>query len=101
FRTIRGTFIASLLVIVGMWLERFLIVVPSLAYKHMPYAWGTYQPSWVEITITAGTFSAMILLYLLFSKVVPIISVWELKVGLRRAAEPRPAEAVMVEVAQR
>ncbi len=79
FRTITGTAIASTTVVIGMWLERFLIIVPSLSRKYLPYSWGTYRPSWVEITITAGTFAAMALLYMLFSKVVPIISVWELK----------------------
>jgi molybdopterin-containing oxidoreductase family membrane subunit len=64
-----------------MWLERFLIIVPSLSHKYLAYSWGTYRPTWVEITITVGTFAAMGLLYMLFSKVVPIISVWELKAG--------------------
>ena len=97
-RTIGGTFIASLAVIVGMWLERFLIVVPSLAYKHIPYAWGTYEPSWVEISITAGTFAAMILLYLLFAKVAPIISIWELKAGMGQPTQPQPAGIAEAEV---
>ena len=91
-RTITGTMIASLFVIVGMWLERFLIVVPSLSFKHLPYAWGDYRPSWVEITILAGTFAAMILLYLLFSKLVPIISIWELKGSPKAQGRPAPAE---------
>ena len=91
-RTITGTMIASLFVIVGMWLERFLIVVPSLSFKHLPYAWGDYRPSWVEITILAGTFAAMILLYLLFSKLVPIISIWELKGSPQAQGRPAPAE---------
>ena len=91
-RTITGTLIASLFVIVGMWLERFLIVVPSLSFKHLPYAWGDYRPSWVEITILAGTFAAMILLYLLFSKLVPIISIWELKGSPQAQGRPAPAE---------
>ncbi len=99
-RTIRGTLIASLAVIVGMWLERFLIVVPSLAYKHIPYAWGTYAPSWVEISITAGTFAAMILLYLLFAKVAPIISIWELKAGMEQRAQPQPVGIAAAEVAR-
>jgi Ni/Fe-hydrogenase subunit HybB-like protein len=80
-RTITGTAIASATVVIGMWLERFLIIVPSLSHKYLPYSWGTYRPTWVEIMITAGTFAAMALLYMLFSKVVPIISVWELKAG--------------------
>ena len=80
-RTITGCVIASSTIIVGMWLERFLIVVPSLATKHLPYAWSYYRPQPVEILITIATFAAMVLLYTLFSKAVPIISVWELKVG--------------------
>jgi Ni/Fe-hydrogenase subunit HybB-like protein len=86
-RTITGTVIASSTVVVGMWLERFLIVVPSLSRKYLPYAWGSYRPTWVELTITAGTFAGMALLYLLFSKAVPIISIWELKVGLQKKPE--------------
>jgi len=84
-RTITGTAIASLTVVMGMWLERFLIIVPSLSHKYLTYGWGTYRPTWVEITITVGTFCAMALLYMIFSKVVPIISIWELKAGLQQA----------------
>lgn len=90
-RTIAGTVAASLTVIVGMWLERFLIIVPSLANKHLPYAWGAYRPTWVEVTITLATFAAMGLLYVIFSKVVPIISIWELKVGERHDGTPATA----------
>jgi Ni/Fe-hydrogenase subunit HybB-like protein len=81
FRTISGCVIASSTIVVGMWLERFLIVVPSLATKQLPYSWSSYRPQPVEIMITIATFAAMVLLYTLFAKLVPIISVWELKVG--------------------
>jgi Ni/Fe-hydrogenase subunit HybB-like protein len=80
-RTIAGCVVASFGVLVGMWLERFLIVVPSLGHKYLPYSWGTYRPRPVELLITTSTFAAMCLLYTLFAKFVPIISVWELKVG--------------------
>ena len=80
-RTITGALIASCGVVVGMWLERFLIIVPSLGHKPLPYSWGTYSPQPVEIFIMAATFAAMVLLYTLFAKFVPIISIWELKVG--------------------
>jgi Ni/Fe-hydrogenase subunit HybB-like protein len=86
-RTIAGCVIASFGVLIGMWLERFLIVVPSLGHKYLPYAWGTYRPRPVEIIITISTFAAMTLLYVLFSKFVPIISIWELKVGEHAAPE--------------
>ena len=76
-RSIPTIAISSATVIVGMWLERFLIVVPPLATPHLAAAEGTYVPSWVELSITVGTFAAMALLYLLFVKVVPIIAIWE------------------------
>jgi Ni/Fe-hydrogenase subunit HybB-like protein len=86
-RTIAGCVIASFGVLIGMWLERFLIVVPSLGHKYLPYSWGTYRPRPVEIIITVSTFAAMTLLYVLFAKFVPIISIWELKVGEHAAVE--------------
>jgi molybdopterin-containing oxidoreductase family membrane subunit len=96
-RTITGTVIASLTIIVGMWLERFLIIVPSLANKNLPYSWGFYRPQPVEIMITIATFAAMALLYVLFSKAVPIISIWELKVGKRSRPVLTPQEGEEVE----
>src|SRR5215212_7394162 len=81
FRTVTGCVIASLGVVIGMWLERYLIIVPALGHKYLPYSYGTYGPRPVEIVITAATFAAMVLLYALFAKVVPIISMWELKAG--------------------
>ena len=93
-RTITGTVIASFTIVVGMWLERYLIIVPSLARKYLPYSWGSYWPKWPEITITVGTFAGMALLYLLFTKVVPIISMWELKAGQRHRPEASAAPQV-------
>src|SRR6266850_1362634 len=90
-RTITGCVVASCSVLVGMWLERFLIIVPSLGHKYLPYSWGVYRPRPVEILITISTFAAMGLLYMLFAKLVPIISIWELKVGYH-APHPLPAE---------
>jgi Ni/Fe-hydrogenase subunit HybB-like protein len=92
-RTITGCVIASCTVVVGMWLERFLIVVPSLGHKYLPYTWGTYRPRPVEIMIVGSTFAAMILLYVLFSKLVPIISIWELKVGEQYVPDATPRAA--------
>ena len=80
-RSITTAVIASCGVIVGMWLERFLIVVPSLARKGSPYSWGSYTPEWPEVVIMVSSFAAMALLYVLFSKLVPLISVWELRSG--------------------
>jgi molybdopterin-containing oxidoreductase family membrane subunit len=80
-RTIAGAVVASLGVVVGMWLERFLIIVPGLSHKSLPYSWGGYSPRPTEIVIMIATVAAMGLLYVLFAKVVPILSIWEMKVG--------------------
>ena len=91
-RTITGTVIASIGIVIGMWLERFLIVIPSLSYKQLSYSWGSYTPQWPELTIMAATFAAMALLYILFCKFIPVISIWELRVGTH--PEMKVAESV-------
>jgi molybdopterin-containing oxidoreductase family membrane subunit len=57
FRTITGCVLASVCVIAGMWLERFLIIVPSLGHKYLPYSFGIYRPQPVEIIIAGATFA--------------------------------------------
>ena len=64
-----------------MWLERFIIVVPTLANPRLAYGVGSYLPSWVEFGETAGCFALFILFYLLFTKLFPIISIWEIREG--------------------
>ncbi len=90
-RTIAGTVIASVGVVIGMWLERFLIIVPTLAQPRMPFNWGSYRPTWVEIVITAGTFGYFVLLYAIFTKVFPIVAVWEYKEGLTVSSQEHGA----------
>src|SRR6266849_5076570 len=78
-RTIQTAAISSACVLIGMWLERYLIVVPTLTNPRLTSATSFYFPSWVELTITAATFAGMVMLYLLFAKLFPIIAVWEFK----------------------
>ena len=75
--TIPMILIAAVLVNIGMWIKRFVIVVPTLEVPLMPYEFGSYTPTWVEVSITAGTFAAFILILAIFAKVVPLISIWE------------------------
>lgn len=84
-RTITGTVIVSLFVNVGMWLERFLVIIPTLSHPRLPYPRGLYHPTWVEWSITLGSFSGFILLYLIFAKLFPVVSIWELKEGKEKA----------------
>ncbi|MBI2834504.1 MAG: polysulfide reductase NrfD [Acidobacteria bacterium] len=85
-RTIKGTLIASISVNLGMWLERFTIVVPSLSNPRVPIHTFLYAPSWVEWSLMAGCFAAFTLLYMGFTKLFPIISIWELQAAEAEAA---------------
>ena len=85
-RTIAGTVIASISVNIGMYLERFIIVVPSLSQPRLPHASSvTYSPTWVEWSILAGCTAAFILMYVLFTKVFPIVSIWEVQEGREKS----------------
>ncbi len=81
FRTVGGSLLAAIAVNVGMWIERYTIVVPSLARPRLPLATGYYLPSLVEILLTLAFFSGFTLLYLLFTKIFPIVSIWEVQEG--------------------
>jgi len=85
WRTVRGTVIASLTVIVGMWLERWTIVVPSLSHPRLPGSPGQYFPSWVEWMIFIGCVATFVLLYMVFTKLFPIVSIWEVREGREQA----------------
>jgi len=68
-------------VLVGMWLERFLIVVPSLSLPRLAYTIGEYAPTWVELAIAIGSLGAFVFLYLAFTQLAPIVSIWEIREG--------------------
>lgn len=97
FRNVKGIVVASLLANIGMWLKRYVIVVPTLSSPYMPPSTAagshlTYIPTWVEWTITAAAFAASCLLYILFSKIFPIVSIWEVAEGAERKPAAQPNE---------
>jgi Ni/Fe-hydrogenase subunit HybB-like protein len=71
--------IVAVLINVGMWFERYNIIVSSLAEDFLPGSWGHYEPSWIEIGITFGSFGWFFFWFLLFCKYFPIISLSEIK----------------------
>ena len=86
FRSVRRSvammFWTSILVNIGMWIERFLIIVPSLMRKQsLSFNWGSYSPSPVEFLIVCGSFGLVFLGMLVFSKLLPIIPVADAKEG--------------------
>lgn len=78
-RNLLFLFVASIFVNIGMWLERFVIIVTTLSRDFDPYSWGTYTPSFVEIGITVGSFGMFFFLFLLFAKLLPVLSITEVK----------------------
>jgi molybdopterin-containing oxidoreductase family membrane subunit len=70
-----------------MWLERFVIIVPTLTRQRMPVDGAYYIPTWVEWSILTGCISLFMLLYVLFTKVFPIVPVWEIREGREKAAQ--------------
>ncbi len=88
FKKVRTTpwllLVATLLVNVGMFTERVLIVVGSLQRNFLPFNWGDYSPTWVEVSIVVMTFAGFALLYTIFSRIFPYVPVWEIKEGRLR-----------------
>jgi len=76
------TVAVSVGITMGMWIERYLIVATSLPRKFLPYMWHDYAPSLVEILMTIGSFMFFILLFLLFIKLWPSVSIYEVKEDL-------------------
>ena len=76
-----ATAIVGLGVLVGMWIERFLIVVGTLSLPRLDFTPGSYTPSLVEIGILIGSFGLFALLYFLFVQFAPIVSIWEVREG--------------------
>ncbi len=78
-RSIPILFVASLLVNVGMWFERFVIIVTSLHRDFLPSSWTMYTPTWVELGILAGSFGLFFTMYLLFLRFAPAVAFHEVK----------------------
>jgi len=70
----------GLLINVGMYWERYLIVPVMLTINRMPFTWKLYQPG-VEIYLTIGTFSMFLLFYMIASRLIPLVPVWEVQEG--------------------
>ncbi len=91
-QSIPALFLLSLFINLGMWFERFVIIVVSLSHEYEPFAWGHYTPSWVEWTILAGSFGWFFMWFLLFAKNFPTVSIAEVKeiipMPRKRAAHP-------------
>jgi molybdopterin-containing oxidoreductase family membrane subunit len=69
----------AILVNVGMWFERFVIIVTSLSRDYLPSSWGYFKPTWVDLLTLAGSFGLFLTLFLLFLRFVPMFAIAEVK----------------------
>ena len=88
FRAVRRSFmwmtVVTISINIGMWLERFMIIVPGLARKQeLSFSWATYHPSIVEILFIIGSFAFASMMLLLFGRFVPLVPVYDIKEGER------------------
>jgi molybdopterin-containing oxidoreductase family membrane subunit len=78
-------FIVATFVTIGMWFERFVIIVTSLHRAWLPGEWHMFHPTFVDIMTFAGTFGIFLTLFLLFLRVIPVFAMAELKAVLPQA----------------
>ena len=76
-RNIIGMVVASVFVDIGMWMERYFIVVGGTSLPTMPYEAATYFPKWVEWSIMAAAFAGFTLIITIAVKILPVIAIWE------------------------
>jgi len=72
-------FVLSVLINIGMWFERYVIIITGLSREYDPAVWGIYTPSWFEIGIVAGSFAFFAHLFLIFLKIFPVVAIAEMK----------------------
>lgn len=77
---VTSTVIASICVVIGMWLERWNIVVPTLTHPRL-ILWSEYTPTSTELILTAASFALFIFLFLVMFKLFPPVSIWEIAEG--------------------
>jgi len=96
-RNVTFTFIMSIVVNIGMWFERFVIIVTSLYRDARPAAWTYYSPTWPEVGFYLGTFGLFFTCFFLFAKYFPVIAVAEIKFVLKTSGESFKNEMVAIE----
>lgn len=88
-----AVWILSIIINIGMWFERFVIVVSSLHREFLPSNWSYYRPTWVDVCTFAGSFGLFFTFFLLFLRFLPAVSVAELKGIASRTAPVNPGAA--------
>src|SRR5215469_9506902 len=81
-------FVVSILVNIGMWFERFVIIVVGLHRAFLPSGWGMFYPTVFDVGILIGSFGLFFTCFLLFIRFLPMIAMWEIKGVVEEARLP-------------
>ncbi len=86
-------FLISVGVLIGMWLERFMLIVTALYEDYLPSSWGMFYPTAWDLAFLAGSIGLFFALYLLFARRLPVVSMFELRKLLHRRTAPADGSA--------
>lgn len=86
-RSLLFTFIISIVVNIGMWFERYVIIVTSLHRDYLPSSWSMHYPSHIDIGVYLGTIGLFFVFFLLFARFFPVLALNEVKTILKSSGE--------------
>ncbi len=96
--SVAAIFTVAVIINIGMWTERAVIIIPSLARRNDPSVWHNYFPTWVELSVFAGSIAFFCLLYVVFSKLLPVVAASDVKEHLFRSSERKIGAATVPSV---
>jgi Ni/Fe-hydrogenase subunit HybB-like protein len=83
-RNIWFTFFMSIVINIGMWFERFVIIPTTLSRDYLPSSWSYYTPTWVEIAMFLGSMGLFFVCYMIFTRLAPVVAIAEVKAILKQ-----------------
>ncbi|MEY4927173.1 MAG: hypothetical protein RI894_1609 [Bacteroidota bacterium] len=86
-RNVAFTFFMSIIINIGMWFERFVIISSTLQRDYIPSSWSDYHPTWVEMGMFIGTIGIFMTLYLIFTRIAPVVAIAEVKAILKSSGD--------------
>jgi Ni/Fe-hydrogenase subunit HybB-like protein len=88
------SWVLSIIVNIGMWFERFVIIVTSLHRDYIPSSWAMFYPTWIDVSVFIGSIGVFFTLFLLFIRVLPSIAMAEVKLLLKEQSEQAKKEQI-------
>jgi Ni/Fe-hydrogenase subunit HybB-like protein len=85
--SVNFSWVLSIVVNIGMWFERFVIIVTSLHRDYIPSSWAMFYPTWVDVSVFIGSIGVFFTLFLLFIRVLPSVAMAEVKLLLKGSSE--------------